>query len=54
MEKVFETDFKAVQFLLKHPDLLEGVRARIVEKDNQPRWKPDSLEKVDLSELRLS
>jgi enoyl-CoA hydratase len=54
MEKVFETDFKAVQFLLKHPDLLEGVRARIVEKDNQPRWKPDSLETVDLSGLRLS
>jgi enoyl-CoA hydratase/carnithine racemase len=54
MEKVFETDFKAVQFLLKHPDLLEGVRARIIEKDNQPRWKPDSIEKVDLSELHLS
>jgi enoyl-CoA hydratase len=54
MEKVFETDFKAVQFLLRHPDLLEGVRARIVEKDNQPRWKPDSLEKVDLSGLRLA
>jgi enoyl-CoA hydratase len=54
MEKVFETDLKAVQFLLKHPDLLEGVRARIIEKDNQPQWNPDSLEKVDLSGLRLS
>ena len=54
MEKVFETDFKSVQFLLRHPDFLEGIRARIIEKDNQPRWKPDSLEKVDLSELRLS
>jgi enoyl-CoA hydratase/carnithine racemase len=54
MEKVFETDFRAVQFLLEHPDLLEGVRARIVEKDNQPRWKPDSLGNVDLSALRLS
>lgn len=54
MDKVFENDFKAVQFLLKHPDLLEGVRARIIEKDNQPRWKPDSLEQVDLSDLELS
>jgi enoyl-CoA hydratase len=40
--------------MLRHPDFLEGVRARILEKDNQPGWKPDSLEKVDLSELRLS
>jgi len=54
MEKVFETDLKAVQFILRHPDFLEGVRARIIEKDNQPQWKPDSIEKVDLSELRLS
>jgi enoyl-CoA hydratase len=54
MEKVFENDFKAVQFIMRHPDFLEGVRARIVEKDNQPRWKPDSIEKVDLSGLILS
>ena len=53
MEKVFENDFKSVQFILRHPDFLEGVRARIIEKDNQPRWKPDSLEKVDLSELNF-
>ena len=53
MEKVFETDFQAVQFLLGHPDLLEGVRARIIEKDNQPRWTPSSLDAVDLSGLRL-
>jgi enoyl-CoA hydratase/carnithine racemase len=53
MEKVFETDFRTVQFLLGHPDLLEGVRARIIEKDNQPRWSPSRLEEVDLSGLRL-
>jgi len=54
MDKVFENDFASVQFILGHPDFLEGVRARIIEKDNQPRWKPDSIEKVDLSQLRLS
>ena len=54
MDKVFENDFTSVQFMLRHPDFLEGVRARIIEKDNQPGWKPDRLEKVDLSELRLS
>ena len=54
MDKVFENDFTSVQFILRHPDFLEGVRARIIAKDNQPRWRPDSLEKVDLSGLRLS
>lgn len=54
MDRVFETDFKAVQYILRHPDFLEGVRARIVEKDNRPRWTPDSIEKVDLSGLSLS
>jgi enoyl-CoA hydratase/carnithine racemase len=54
MDKVFDTDFKAVQYILRHPDFLEGVRARIIEKDNQPRWTPDSIEKVDLSGLVLS
>jgi enoyl-CoA hydratase/carnithine racemase len=54
MDKVFENDFTAVQFMLRHPDFLEGVRARIIEKGNRPGWKPDSIEKVNLSDLRLS
>jgi enoyl-CoA hydratase len=54
MDRVFDNDFASVQFVLGHPDFLEGVRARIIEKDNQPRWKPDSIEKVDLSQLSLS
>jgi enoyl-CoA hydratase/carnithine racemase len=54
MDTVFDTDFKAVQYILRHTDFLEGVRARIVEKDNQPQWTPDSIEKVDLSGLVLS
>jgi enoyl-CoA hydratase/carnithine racemase len=53
MSKVYETDFQAVQYIIKHPDFLEGVRARLIEKDNSPRWQPDSLDKVDLSKLRL-
>jgi enoyl-CoA hydratase len=32
--------------VVQRPDFLEGVRAVIVEKDNAPRWNPDTLEGV--------
>ncbi|MBM4272200.1 MAG: enoyl-CoA hydratase/isomerase family protein [Deltaproteobacteria bacterium] len=53
MDRVYETDFQAIQFIIRHPDYLEGIRARLIDRDNKPRWQPDSLEKVDLSLLRL-
>lgn len=30
----------------QHPDALEGIRAAIIDKDNQPQWRPTSLEDV--------
>ena len=47
MEEVFEMDLKASRFLLNHPDYLEGVRARLIDKDDRPRWQPDRLEEVE-------
>jgi enoyl-CoA hydratase len=51
IEEVFEADLKAARFILAHPDYLEGVRARILDKDDRPRWEPDSLEKVGKIDL---
>jgi enoyl-CoA hydratase len=51
IEEVFETDLKASRFLLNHPDYLEGVRARLIDKDDRPRWHPDHLE--DVGEIPL-
>jgi enoyl-CoA hydratase/carnithine racemase len=51
MEKVFQSDLKASRFLLNHPDYLEGVRARLIDKDDRPRWQPDHLE--DVGEIPL-
>ncbi|MBU4011403.1 MAG: enoyl-CoA hydratase/isomerase family protein, partial [Proteobacteria bacterium] len=46
IEAVFKTDLKAARFLLTHPDYIEGIRARLIDKDDQPRWQPESLEKL--------
>ncbi|MGD0275215.1 MAG: enoyl-CoA hydratase/isomerase family protein [Syntrophales bacterium] len=51
IDKVFEMDFRAIQFITKHPDFLEGIRARLIDKDNKPGWRPDRIDQVDLSEL---
>lgn len=51
LEEVFEMDLKASRFLLNHPDYLEGVRARLIDKDDRPRWQPDRFEEV--GEIRL-
>jgi enoyl-CoA hydratase/carnithine racemase len=31
---------------VRHPDLVEGIRARIIDKDFAPRWTPPQLEQV--------
>jgi enoyl-CoA hydratase len=35
-------------FASTQPDLLEGIRAQLVDKDRSPRWAPASLAEVDL------
>jgi enoyl-CoA hydratase len=53
VEEVFRADLKAARFILGHPDFLEGVRARLIDKDDRPQWEPDSLEKVGSIDLGL-
>jgi enoyl-CoA hydratase/carnithine racemase len=46
---VFAAELKAAKYMSRHPDYLEGIRARLLERDNNPRWKPDRIELVDPS-----
>jgi enoyl-CoA hydratase/carnithine racemase len=50
---VFSSELKAAEFMTRQPDYLEGVRARLIEKDDTPKWQPDKIEKVNLAGLKL-
>ncbi len=44
LPEVFHREALAAHFIITHPDYLEGIRARIIDKDDKPRWQPDSIE----------
>ena len=46
LEEVFAAEEKAAHFIIRHPDYLEGIRAHILDKDDQPRWRPSTLDEV--------
>jgi enoyl-CoA hydratase len=53
LEEVFQTELAAARFILNHPDYVEGVRARLVDKDDNPRWQPETIEAVKDPDLNL-
>jgi len=53
LEEVFQADLAAARFILKHPDYVEGERARLVDKDDNPRWQPDRIEAVGDLDVKL-
>jgi enoyl-CoA hydratase/carnithine racemase len=42
----FVMEYRMSQGFMRNHDFYEGIRARLVDKDNQPRWKPSRLEDV--------
>jgi enoyl-CoA hydratase len=43
LAEVFANDLKAANFIIRQADYIEGIRARVIEKDNAPVWNPASL-----------
>jgi enoyl-CoA hydratase/carnithine racemase len=52
LAQVFAAEAQAAAFIIRHPDYLEGIRARLLDKDDQPRWSPATIE--DLEPLSLA
>ena len=53
LEEVFAAEAWAARFIVRHPDYLEGIRARILDKDDQPHWQPSTIEEATLPEADL-
>ncbi len=53
LEEVFAAETAAARFIIRHPDYLEGIRARILDKDDQPHWTPATIDEVALPDLGL-
>lgn len=51
LEAVLDQEFRVSSRAFEHPDFVEGVRARIIDKDNEPQWKPGSLNEIDDQEV---
>jgi enoyl-CoA hydratase len=47
MRECLRQDYRLSCRFLQHPDLVEGIRAKVVDKDRRPRWRPGSLAAVD-------
>jgi enoyl-CoA hydratase/carnithine racemase len=48
LAEVLAGEARAARFMIAHPDYLEGIRARLLDRDQQPRWQPATLEEVRL------
>ncbi|MCY4523571.1 MAG: enoyl-CoA hydratase/isomerase family protein [Halobacteriovoraceae bacterium] len=46
LKEAFIQEYNLARQCVRHHDFSEGVRALLVDKDNNPRWSPDSIEKV--------
>ncbi|MET8096679.1 enoyl-CoA hydratase/isomerase family protein [Streptomyces sp. NPDC005236] len=46
LERVLDQEYRVSCAALSAPDLVEGVRAQIIDKDREPRWSPATLAEV--------
>ncbi|MGW5876217.1 enoyl-CoA hydratase/isomerase family protein [Nocardiopsis terrae] len=46
LEEVLEQEYRVSTAALAWPDLVEGIRAQVVDKDRRPRWSPAALAEV--------
>ncbi|MER6564123.1 enoyl-CoA hydratase/isomerase family protein [Streptomyces sp. NPDC001027] len=51
LEEVLDQEYRVSCAALACPDLVEGVRAQIIDKDRTPRWSPATLDEVAVTDV---
>ncbi|WP_371112927.1 enoyl-CoA hydratase/isomerase family protein [Rhodococcus sp. JVH1] len=51
LEEVLNDEFRVSVACLNSPDLVEGIRAQVVDKDRNPQWSPATIEEVDEAQV---
>ena len=46
LAEIYESDLSVARFLMTQHDFREGVRARLIDKDDHPHWDPESFEEA--------
>lgn len=46
LERVLDQEYRVSCAALSSPDLVEGIRAQVIDKDRSPRWSPATLAEV--------
>ncbi len=46
LERVLEQEYRVSCAALTAPDLVEGIRAQVIDKDRNPRWSPATFAEV--------
>lgn len=51
LRQCLDAELRATRTVTPHYEFIEGVRAQVVDKDRQPRWRPSRVENVDPVEI---
>ncbi len=51
LEDVLRQEYRVSCGTLRHPDLVEGIRAQVIDKDRNPKWSPSDLSAVSAADV---
>ena len=47
LEEVLNQEYRVSLRFIERPEIVEGIRAQVIDKDRTPHWSPSTLEEVD-------
>ena len=51
-EETIDLDLRIIQYAINKNSIKEGIRAKIIDKDNNPSWPCRSLDDISIEEVK--